>query len=127
MSLIGIHSSHPHRVVQFLSRCQHPDGGFAGGPGQLPHLAPTYAAILSLAVLGTQDAYDCIDRWVWLCSLLWQGLVELTQLIVGGARKLWLSLVTQAVLLRPLYVTWSDKKGLIAQLTMLRYDGLKFL
>ncbi|XP_065893069.1 protein farnesyltransferase subunit beta-like [Dysidea avara] len=50
------------RVVQFLSRCQHEDGGFAGGPGQLSHLAPTYSAILSLAVLGTQEAYDCIDR-----------------------------------------------------------------
>ena len=53
---------HPHRVVQFLSRCQDKDGGFAGGPGQLEHLAPTYAAVLSLCILGTQEAYDCIDR-----------------------------------------------------------------
>ena len=62
------HDPHPTRVVQFLSRCQHEDGGFAGGPGQLSHLAPTYSAILSLAVLGTQEAYDCIDRWVGLCA-----------------------------------------------------------
>ena len=24
-------------VVEFLSLCQHPDGGFGGGPGQMPH------------------------------------------------------------------------------------------
>lgn len=55
---------HPHRVVQFLSNCQHGDGGFGGGPGQVAHLAPTYAAVLSLCILGTQEAYDCIDRYV---------------------------------------------------------------
>jgi hypothetical protein len=31
-------------LIAVLSTCQHPDGGFAGGPGQQPHLAPTYAA-----------------------------------------------------------------------------------
>lgn len=30
-------------VVDFLASCQHPEGGFGGGPYQLPHLAPTYA------------------------------------------------------------------------------------
>lgn len=31
-------------VVTFLSACQHSDGGYSGGtPGQLSHLAPTYA------------------------------------------------------------------------------------
>ncbi|XP_002735484.1 protein farnesyltransferase subunit beta-like [Saccoglossus kowalevskii] len=50
------------RVVQFLKRCQDPDGGFAGGPGQCPHLAPTYAAISALCTLGSQEAYDIIDR-----------------------------------------------------------------
>ena len=34
----------------------------AGGPGQLPHLAPTYAAILALSSLGTEVAYKIIDR-----------------------------------------------------------------
>ena len=56
--------SPPHRVVQFLSKCQHVDGGFCGGPGQMAHLATTYAAVLSLSILGTQEAYDCIDRYV---------------------------------------------------------------
>jgi protein farnesyltransferase subunit beta len=31
------------RVAAFLASCQHPDGGFGGGPYQLAHLAPTYA------------------------------------------------------------------------------------
>ena len=35
-------------LVAFLRSCQHASGGFAGGPGQLPHLAPT-CAIISLA------------------------------------------------------------------------------
>ena len=34
----------------------------AGGPGQLPHLAPTYAAILALSSLGTEAAYRVVDR-----------------------------------------------------------------
>lgn len=33
-----------------------------GGPGQLPHLAPTYAAILALCTLGTPEAYKIIKR-----------------------------------------------------------------
>ena len=49
-------------VVGFLRRCQNPSGGFAGGPGQLPHLAPTYAAVCALSILGTEEAYDVIDR-----------------------------------------------------------------
>jgi hypothetical protein len=33
-----------------LCRCQDPEGGFGGGPGQLAHLAPTYAAVNALAI-----------------------------------------------------------------------------
>ena len=33
-----------------------------GGPGQLPHLAPTYAAVLTLCTIGTHEAYTVIDR-----------------------------------------------------------------
>lgn len=75
-------------VVETLRRCQHPDGlwgndtrrprtvitnplsrplklhpgGFGGGPGQLAHLAPTYAAVNALAIVGTEEAYGIIDR-----------------------------------------------------------------
>lgn len=33
-----------------------------GGPGQLPHLAPTYASVLALCSLGVPEAYKVIDR-----------------------------------------------------------------
>ncbi|KAM9293846.1 protein farnesyltransferase subunit beta-like [Gastrophryne carolinensis] len=49
-------------VCQFLARCQSPSGGFAGGPGQQPHLAPTYAAVNALCTIGTKEAYDVINR-----------------------------------------------------------------
>ena len=49
-------------VVEFLSLCQHPDGGFGGGPGQMPHLAPTYAAVACLAEIATVEAVKCVNR-----------------------------------------------------------------
>ena len=49
-------------IVGFLASCQHPSGGFAGGPGQVPHLAPTYAAVAALVTIGTPEALDAIDR-----------------------------------------------------------------
>ena len=54
----GIYS----RVVHFLSKCQAPEGGFGGGPGQYPHLASTYAAVNALCIIGTQEAYNAINR-----------------------------------------------------------------
>jgi protein farnesyltransferase subunit beta len=30
--------------------------------GQISHLAPTYAAVNALAICGTKEAYDMIDR-----------------------------------------------------------------
>ncbi|KAK3093005.1 hypothetical protein FSP39_009909 [Pinctada imbricata] len=50
------------QVAQFLGKCQCPDGGFAGGPGQAAHLAPTYAAVNALCILGTEEAYNVIHR-----------------------------------------------------------------
>jgi len=52
-------------VVSFLQRCQvSTTGGFAGGPhpGQIAHLAPTYAAINTLVTLGTPSALAAVDR-----------------------------------------------------------------
>nr|CAH7760194.1 unnamed protein product [Callosobruchus chinensis] len=51
-------------------RCQSPDGGFGGGPGQYAHLASTYAAVLALVVLGTEEALDAINRQK-LADFLW--------------------------------------------------------
>lgn len=50
-------------VCQFLSRCQSATGGFTGGPGQHAHLAPTYAAVNALCIIGTEEAYNIIDRY----------------------------------------------------------------
>jgi protein farnesyltransferase subunit beta len=36
------------KCVNLLMLCQSSSGGFGGGPGQLPHLAPTYAACAAL-------------------------------------------------------------------------------
>lgn len=47
-----------HHFTLMPRRCplQHPDGGFGGGPYQLAHLAPTYAAVGALVTLGGADA-----------------------------------------------------------------------
>ena len=49
-------------VVAFLSLCQSPEGGFGGGPGQMPHLAPTYAAVCCLADIATEGALHVVNR-----------------------------------------------------------------
>lgn len=49
-------------IADFLKRCQHPDGGFGGGPGQEPHLASTYAAVNALCILGDEYAYSVLNR-----------------------------------------------------------------
>ena len=41
---------------------QNHDGGFGGGHGQMSHCAPSYAAVLSLAMLGEPEVLDLIDR-----------------------------------------------------------------
>ena len=49
-------------ILKFLAYCQSPNGGFCGGHYQLPHLASTYAAMLSLVELGTIESYTTINR-----------------------------------------------------------------
>lgn len=51
---------------------QNETGGLGGGQGQRSHLASSYAAILSLALVGGTQAYSLIDRkamWEWLGRL----------------------------------------------------------
>lgn len=50
------------RIVAFLIKCRSPNGGFGGGPGQIPHLATTYAAVNALCIIGTKSAYNAIDK-----------------------------------------------------------------
>ncbi|KAI9765596.1 MAG: CAAX farnesyltransferase (FTase) subunit beta [Geoglossum simile] len=77
-SLTGLHllgedvSSYRERVVSTLTPMRNRDGGFGGGPGQLSHLAATYPAILSLVMVGGDEALGIIDRkmlWKWLANL----------------------------------------------------------
>ncbi|XP_012081734.1 protein farnesyltransferase subunit beta isoform X2 [Jatropha curcas] len=51
-----------NNAIDFLNRCQDPDGGYGGGPGQMPHLATTYAAVNSLITLGGRRALSSINR-----------------------------------------------------------------
>ncbi|KAK3076432.1 hypothetical protein LTS18_013020, partial [Coniosporium uncinatum] len=56
-------------AIETFAQCQHPDGGFGGGFGQLAHLAPSYAAVLSLVMVGGEEAYELMDRrkmWRWI-------------------------------------------------------------
>lgn len=53
------------RIIDKIMACQHPKGGFGGGPGQAAHLLPTYAAVCTLAIVGRPGpvgGWDQIDR-----------------------------------------------------------------
>ncbi|KAM0794710.1 CaaX farnesyltransferase beta subunit Ram1 [Usnea florida] len=60
------------RVLDTFSPLQNPSGGFGGGHGQISHAAPSYAVVLSLAMVGGKESLDMIDRrtlWRWLGEL----------------------------------------------------------
>jgi hypothetical protein len=60
------------RVINFLTKCQNTTGGFGGGPQQYSHLAPSYAAINTLAILQQDEGYQIVDRegmYRWLLRL----------------------------------------------------------
>lgn len=50
-----------NNTVDFLSRCEDINGGYGGGPGQLPHLATTYAAVNTLVTLGSDTSLRSIN------------------------------------------------------------------
>lgn len=50
------------RVLETFSPMQNPSGGFGGGPGQTSHAACSYAAVLSLAMIGGDESLNLIDR-----------------------------------------------------------------
>lgn len=52
----------PSNLVTFHDYCYSHPPVSAGGPGQLPHLATTYAAVLALCTLGSVEDYQVIDR-----------------------------------------------------------------
>ena len=65
-------SEYRERLITTVRPIQNRTGGFGGGNGQMSHLAPTYAVILSLAMVGGKEALDLVDRkamWKWLGAL----------------------------------------------------------
>ncbi|THH27106.1 hypothetical protein EUX98_g7081 [Antrodiella citrinella] len=61
----GMDGNTKKQTVDTILAMQHPNGGFGGGPGQAPHLLPTYAAVCALAIVGQPGAgggWDQIDR-----------------------------------------------------------------
>lgn len=65
-------SVYRERLISTVAPLQNSTGGFAGGHGQMSHLATTYATVLSLAMVGGDDAIKAIDRkamWEWLSML----------------------------------------------------------
>lgn len=49
-------------VIKFISESAHPEGGYGGGPGQVAHLATTFASINALVTLNCEQALESIDR-----------------------------------------------------------------
>lgn len=64
-------------IIRFIKSCEDPEGGYggldlslnrkkmrtkSGGPGQSAHLAPTYAAVMALVLLKSEEALKSIDR-----------------------------------------------------------------
>jgi len=59
-------------ALSSLKACQHPEGGFGGSHGHMAHLAPTYAALNTLALYGGDEAFEIVDRkkmYSWLMSI----------------------------------------------------------
>mmetsp|Transcript_16637 Transcript_16637/g.18843 ORF Transcript_16637/g.18843 Transcript_16637/m.18843 type:complete len:473 (+) Transcript_16637:77-1495(+) len=55
-----------------IKMCQNKTGGFGGDAFELSHTAPTYAAVLSVITLGTEEGYKVIDRpalYSWLLRI----------------------------------------------------------
>lgn len=50
------------RVIATVAPMQNSTGGFGGGYGQLSHCAGSYAALLSLAMVGGEEAFRLVDR-----------------------------------------------------------------
>jgi protein farnesyltransferase subunit beta len=64
--LLGVALDMPmrQRGAATILSFQDPKGGFAGGPapGHQAHLLPTYASVMSLAILNIPEAWEQIDR-----------------------------------------------------------------
>eukprot|EP00826_Nyctotherus_ovalis_P054970 TRINITY_DN7262_c0_g1_i5.p2 TRINITY_DN7262_c0_g1~~TRINITY_DN7262_c0_g1_i5.p2 ORF type:complete len:136 (+),score=31.09 TRINITY_DN7262_c0_g1_i5:391-798(+) len=58
------------KVMEYLKACQHPEGGFSGAPFMEAHVASTYSALCAIVQLGTEEAYQIVNREKTLQYLL---------------------------------------------------------
>lgn len=59
-------------LIKVLKSCLHPEGGFAGGPHQMAHLATTFGGVNCLCLLNCREALEVVDRprlFSWLRAL----------------------------------------------------------
>ena len=59
--LLSFNRSISNSIAKFLNKCQAETGGFGGGPGQIAHLATSYAAINALCTLNSERALKIIN------------------------------------------------------------------
>ena len=60
------------QLISTVRPMQNATGGFGGGHGQMSHLAPTYAIVLALSMVGGEQALEIVDRkamWQWLGTI----------------------------------------------------------
>lgn len=122
--LVGLHclgedlSIYRRRVVDTLSKLRNPTGGYGGGYRQQSHLAPTYAAVLSLMLVGGSEAYDSIDRiamWRWLSERKQpDGGFSMSDGGEEDVRAVYCALCVIALLQLPLDSSHGEPGGLIA-------------
>ena len=59
---IALNEQQKTAACSYLRQCHNDQtGGFAGAPGLMTHIASTYAAVMAIVNIGTQEAYDIID------------------------------------------------------------------
>ncbi|CAG8899475.1 unnamed protein product [Penicillium egyptiacum] len=76
------------RVITTLRPMQNPTGGFGGGHGQTSHLAGSYAAVLSLAIVGGEEAFGLVDRHAIgaYCAMTLISLLDLPLSLAPGSQ-----------------------------------------
>ena len=57
------------RLANFIDKCQMLSGGFGGGPCQLAHLAPTFAATCTLVIANEPETVDRVSLVSFLMNL----------------------------------------------------------
>ncbi|KAL7069903.1 hypothetical protein ACQ4LE_010865 [Meloidogyne hapla] len=64
LRLLGEHLKEElaNKIVSFLNLCKSSSGGYAGAPGHYPHIVTTYAAVMTLIEIGTDEALNSIER-----------------------------------------------------------------